>query len=340
MTENPETTMKRNLSAENLGVTMNRDLAGKSSDVMPEISIVLPCYNESEAVDSFFERTLPILDRLALTYEIVCVNDGSKDDTLPKLIKIKETVPQLKIVDFSKNFGKDAAMSAGLDFSRGKCVIPMDCDLQDPPELVPEMVQIWKSQNVEVVLAKREDRSDDSLAKRLTAWLFYKSFNQFSDLEIPENVGDFRLMDRKVVDVVKSFPERKRFMKGLFALAGFKTAYVGYKRPVRSEGQSKWNYWKLWNYALDGITSFSTFPLKLSTYFGLLVTVLAFLRGSWILVRTLIFGIDVPGYASLMTAILFFGGVQLISLGIIGEYLGRIYIETKQRPLYVVKQVL
>lgn len=306
----------------------------------PELSIVLPCYNESEAVDSFFKKIVPILDGLALSYEIVCVNDGSRDDTLNKLIEIKKTVPQLKIVDFSKNFGKDAAMSAGLDFATGKCVIPMDCDLQDPPELIPEMVKIWKSKNVDVVLAKREDRSDDSLAKRLTAWLFYKSFNQFSDLEIPENVGDFRLMDRKVVDVVKSFHERKRFMKGLFALAGFKTTYVGYKRPIRAEGQSKWNYWKLWNYALDGITSFSTFPLKLSTYFGLLVTTLAFLRGSWILIRTLIFGIDVPGYASLMTAILFFGGVQLISLGIIGEYVGRIYLETKQRPLYVVRQVL
>lgn len=308
-------------------------------EAIPEISIVLPCYNESEAIDSFFSKIVPILNGLTLSFEIVCVNDGSKDDTLNKLIEVKKTVPQVKIIDFSKNFGKDAAMSAGLDFSIGKCVIPMDCDLQDPPELIPEMVKIWKSQNVDVVLAKREDRSDDSLAKRMTAWLFYKSFNQFSDLEIPENVGDFRLMDRKVVDVVKSFPERKRFMKGLFALAGFKSAYVGYKRPVRIKGESKWNYWKLWNYALDGITSFSTFPLKLSTYFGLLVTLLAFLRGGWILVRTLVFGIDVPGYASLMTAILFFGGVQLISLGIIGEYLGRIYLETKQRPLYVVKQI-
>lgn len=339
MNEKPEATAEKNLMTENPGMT-SKITAESALETTPEISIVLPCYNESEAVGSFFKRTLPVLDRLALAYEVVCVNDGSRDDTLAELIKIKETVPQLKIVDFSKNFGKDAAMSAGLDFSKGKCVIPMDCDLQDPPELIPEMVKIWKSQNVEVVLAKREDRSDDSLAKRLTAWLFYKSFNQFSDLEIPENVGDFRLMDRKVVDVVKSFPERTRFMKGLFALAGFKTAYVGYKRPVRAEGQSKWNYWKLWNYALDGITSFSTFPLKLSTYFGLLVTMLAFLRGSWILIRTLIFGIDVPGYASLMTAILFFGGVQLVSLGIIGEYLGRIYIETKQRPLYVVKQVL
>ncbi len=306
----------------------------------PEISLVLPCYNESEVINAFFDRTLPVLSKLGLSYEIICINDGSTDDTLNKLVKIKESVRHLRIIDFSKNFGKDAAMTAGLDFSSGNCVIPIDCDLQDPPELIPEMVSVWKSGDVDVVLARREDRSDDSLVKRLSAGLFYKIFNKLSDLKIPENVGDFRLIDRRVVDVVKSFHERKRFMKGLFALAGFRAAYVGYKRPVRAEGQSKWNYWKLWNYALDGVTSFSTFPLKISTYFGLLVTLLAFLHGGWIFVRTLIFGIDVPGYASLMTAILFFGGVQLISLGIIGEYLGRIYLETKRRPLYIVREVL
>lgn len=306
----------------------------------PEVSIVLPCYNESDVIHSFFDRTLPILNKLKMSYEIICVNDGSTDNTLEKLTKIKKSLPVLKIIDFSKNFGKDAALTAGLDFSSGNCVIPMDCDLQDPPELIPNMVNTWKSKNVDVVLAKREDRSDDSFAKRCTAGLFYKIFNRLSDLKIPENVGDYRLMDRKVVNIVKSFRERKRFMKGLFALAGFKTAYVGYKRPVRKKGQSKWNCWKLWNYALDGVTSFSTFPLKISTYFGLLITLFSFLRGGWIFIRTLIFGIDVPGYASLMTAILFFGGVQLISLGIIGEYLGRIYLETKQRPLYVVREIL
>ena len=306
----------------------------------PEISVVLPCYNESDVINAFFDRTLPILDKLKSSYEIVCINDGSTDDTLAKLIEIKKSVKHLKIIDFSKNFGKDAAMTAGLDFSSGNCVIPIDCDLQDPPELIPEMVKIWKSEDVDVVLARREDRSDDSLIKRLSAGLFYKIFNRLSDLKIPENVGDFRLIDRKVVDIVKSFRERKRFMKGLFALAGFKTAYVGYKRPARAEGKSKWNYWKLWNYALDGVTSFSTIPLKISTYFGLFVTLLAFLRGGWILIRTFMFGVDVPGYASLMTAILFFGGVQLISLGIIGEYLGRIYLETKRRPLYIVREVL
>ena len=309
------------------------------SDI-PDLSLILPCYNEAETISSFFCKVLPILDQLEITYEIICINDGSIDDTLERLVEQKKTIPQLKIIDFSKNFGKDAALSAGLDFSMGKCVIPMDCDLQDPPELIPEMIEIWKSQNVDVVLAKREDRSEDSFTKRATAGLFYKIFNRLSDLKIPENVGDFRLMDRKVVNVVKSFRERKRFMKGLFSLAGFKCTSIGYKRPMRASGQSKWNYWKLWNYALDGVTSFSTAPLKISTYFGILVTLLAFLRGGWILIRTLIFGVDVPGYASIMTAILFFGGVQLISLGIIGEYLGRIYLETKQRPLYIVREIL
>ncbi len=306
----------------------------------PDVSLVLPCYNEKEVIASLFEKVLPILNQTKLSYEIICINDGSTDDTLQKLIGIKKKVTNLKIIDFSRNFGKDAALSAGLDFSSGKCVIPIDCDLQDPPELIPKMLKIWKSENVDVVLAKREDRSEDSFMKRSTAGLFYKIFNKLSDLKIPENVGDFRLIDRKVVDVVKSFRERKRFMKGLFSLAGFKSAYVEYKRPTRVGGRSKWNYWKLWNYALDGVTSFSTVPLKISTYFGLLVTLLAFLRGGWILIRTLIFGVDVPGYASIMTAILFFGGVQLISLGIIGEYLGRIYLETKQRPLYIVREIL
>ncbi len=319
---------------------MNSPLSTETANSIPEISLILPCYNEADVIELFFETTIPILNQTGLTYEIICINDGSKDNTLQKLIDIKTKIPQIKIIDFSRNFGKEAAMSAGLDYSTGNCVIPIDCDLQDPPEIIPDMIKIWKSQEVDVVLARRDDRSKDNIAKRLTSWLFYKIFNIFSDVRIPENVGDFRLMDRKVVEVIKSFPERKRFLKGLFALAGFKTTYIGYKRPERSKGSSKWNYWKLWNYALDGITSFSTFPLKVSTYFGLLVTALAFLRAAWIFVRTLILGIDVPGYASLMTAILFFGGVQLMSLGIIGEYIGRIYQETKQRPLYIVRQIL
>jgi glycosyltransferase involved in cell wall biosynthesis len=267
------------------------------------------------------------------------VNDGSKDDTLKSLVEFKKKHPEIKILDFSRNFGKDAAISAGLDFAEGRCVIPIDCDLQDPPELIIEMLEKWK-EGFDVVLAKRVDRSKDSIMKRITSGLFYKVYNMLADLQLPENVGDFRLMDRKVVEKIKTFPERKRFMKGLFACVGFKTSIVEYKRPERNQGTSKWSYWKLWNYAIDGITSFSTFPLKISTYFGIFVTLLAFVRGIWIFFRTLLFGIDVPGYASLIVAILFLGGVQLISLGIIGEYIGRIYIESKQRPLYIIKDVI
>lgn len=304
-----------------------------------DISIVVPFYNESESVEIFFAKVIPILKESRCSFEILCINDGSVDSTLEQLIKIKEKHNEIKIIDFSRNFGKDAAMTAGLDFAEGKCVIPMDCDLQDPPELIVEMIEKWRA-GFDVVLAKRCDRTRDGFFKRVTAGLFYKIYNWMSDFPLPENVGDFRLLDRKVVDILKTFPERKRFMKGLFAFPGFKTAFVEYKRPERKKGESKWSYWKLWNYAIDGITSFSIFPLKICTYFGIFITLLAFGRGTWILFRVLFHGIDVPGYASLMVAVLFLGGVQMISLGLIGEYVGRIYMESKQRPIYIIKNLI
>jgi glycosyltransferase involved in cell wall biosynthesis len=304
-----------------------------------EISIIVPFYNESESMSLFFETIIPIVELTKLTFEIVCINDGSKDDTLEQLKILKTTYPQIKIIDFSRNFGKDAALTAGLDFAEGKCVIPIDSDLQDPPELILDMIKKWK-EGFDVVLARRADRSEDTIVKRITAGLFYKVYNIVSDFKLPENVGDFRLMDRKVVDIIKEFPERKRFMKGIFAFAGFKTSTVEYKRPERNRGTTKWSYWKLWNYAIDGITSFSTFPLKISTYLGLFVTVLTFTRGLWILFKTIFLGIDVPGYASLSIAMLFLGGIQLMSLGIIGEYIGRIYVESKRRPIYIIKEII
>ncbi|GHU11435.1 glycosyl transferase [Alphaproteobacteria bacterium] len=356
--------------------------------VLQALSLVVPFYNEAEAVDVFFEKIMIVLknirhvvkptisedfledtehrtavysdvhedsstgsttkipDRGRLrnrsidcSFEIICVNDGSADDTLAQLVKQKENISQIKIINFSRNFGKDAAMTAGLDFASGECVIPIDSDLQDPPELIAEMLEKWK-QGFDVVLAKRIDRSEDGFFKRITACLFYKICNLLSDIELPENVGDFRLLDRKVVDAIKQCPERKRFMKGLFAFAGFKTATVEYKRPPREVGKSKWNYWKLWNYAIDGLTSFSTFPLKIWTYIGILVTLASFAGGLWILLRTLYYGIDWPGYASLMIVMLFLGGTQMISLGLIGEYVGRIYMESKQRPIYIVKDII
>ncbi|MDR1362191.1 MAG: glycosyltransferase family 2 protein [Holosporaceae bacterium] len=309
----------------------------KISDV--DVSLVVPFYNEAESVDVFFDKLGALLKKIDCPIEILCINDGSQDDTLDRLIKKKEIFHCIKIIDFSRNFGKDAALTAGLDFAKGNCVIPMDCDLQDPPELIAEMINKWKS-GYDVVLAQRSDRSQDGFFKRITANLFYKIYNAMSEAKLPENVGDFRLLDRKVVEIINACPERKRFMKGLFAFAGFKTATIKYKRPPRKKGESKWDYWKLWDYALDGITSFSTFPLKIWTYLGVLITFLAFVRGFWIFFRAIFFGIDVPGYASLMTAILFLGGTQMISLGLIGEYVGRIYIESKQRPIYVVNDVI
>lgn len=304
-----------------------------------DVSIVVPFYNESDSVEVFFKRIIPIMHRSRCSFEIVCVNDGSKDNTIDKLLLEKKEHPEIKIVDFSRNFGKDAAMTAGMDFSEGKCVIPMDCDLQDPPELITDMIKKWKD-GFDVVLARRSDRSSDSFVKKVTANLFYDVYNRIADYPLPKNVGDFRLMDRKVVDVIKEFPERTRFMKGLFSFAGFKTAYLDYVRPVREKGTTKWSYWKLWNYAIDGITSFSTFPLKVCTYVGFFVTMLAFARGLWITFRVFFQGIDVPGYASLMAAMLFLGGIQMIFLGVIGEYIGRIYIETKKRPIYIIKTII
>ncbi|MDR2645745.1 MAG: glycosyltransferase family 2 protein [Holosporaceae bacterium] len=306
---------------------------------MTDVSIVVPFYNESESVNMFFETIFPLLKHAKLSFEILCINDGSRDNTLDLLKNFQKKRRQIKILDFSRNFGKDAAITAGLDFAAGKCVIPIDCDLQDPPELILDMIKKWRN-GFDVVLAKRVDRSEDSVAKRATAKFFYKICNLLSDLELPENVGDFRLMDRKVIDTLKTFPERQRFLKGLFAFAGYKTTVVEYKRPERHRGKTKWSYWKLWNYAIDGITSFSMFPLKISTYFGLLVTLMAFVRGIWIFFRTIFLGIDMPGYASLMTTMLFLGGVQLMSLGIIGEYVGRIYIESKKRPIYIIKEII
>ncbi|MBR1734039.1 MAG: glycosyltransferase family 2 protein [Alphaproteobacteria bacterium] len=304
-----------------------------------DVSIVVPFYNESDSVAIFFKKIIPILKKSKYKFEIVCVNDGSIDDTFEKLLTEKKRHAEIKIINFSRNFGKDSAITAGVDFSEGNCVIPIDCDLQDPPELILDMLQKWK-EGFDVVLARRIDRSNDTFLKRITANLFYDIYNRISDYQLPKNVGDFRLMDRKVIDVIKNFQERTRFMKGLFSFVGFKTTYVDYVRPIREKGTTKWSYWKLWNYAIDGITSFSTFPLKICSYIGLFVTLIAFIRSFWIIFKVVFCGIDVPGYASLMVAMLFIGGVQMIFLGVIGEYIGRIYIETKQRPIYIVKDII
>ncbi|MEI8054692.1 MAG: glycosyltransferase family 2 protein [bacterium] len=237
-----------------------------------------------------------------------------------------------------RNFRKEAALTAGIDFATGDAVIPIDADLQDPPELIVTMLQKWE-EGFEVVLAKRRKRLGDSWLKRNSANCFYKFHNWLADFKIPDNVGDFRLMDRAVVEALKKLSERQRFMKGLFAWIGFKSTIIEYDRSIRISGTTKWNKWKLWNFAIDGITSFSTLPLRIWSYLGFLLALFAFLYGSWIMLRTVISGVDLPGYASLFVAILFIGGVQLIGIGVLGEYLGRVYQETKQRPIYVVRKI-
>ncbi len=304
----------------------------------PELSILIPMYNEAPGIDVLFDRLIPVLNGLKCNYEIVCVDDGSRDETLARLREKQAGHPELVVVELSRNFGKEAAMSAAIDIARGDAVIPFDADLQDPPDLIPEMVAKWRD-GFDVVLARRIDRSAEGPVKRLTAALFYRTHNALAETPIPENVGDFRLMDRRVVEVLKRLPERRRFMKGLFAWAGFKTTELPFEREARAAGTTSWNYWKLWNFALEGITSFSSLPLRLWSYVGGFVALLSFLYAGFIVLRTLIFGVDVPGYASIIVFILFLGGLQLLSLGLLGEYVGRIYAEVKGRPLYVVRDV-
>lgn len=304
---------------------------------VPELSVVVPMFNEEEVLDLFFQRIEATLAQLGVSYEIVCVNDGSRDTTLEKLMGHRTRNPAVKIVDLSRNFGKEQALTAGLDASSGRAVIPMDVDLQDPPELIARFLEKWR-EGYDVVYGVRGNRDSDGFTKRTSAGLFYRFFNVLSDLQIPENTGDFRLMDRRVVEALKLLPERNRFMKGLFAWVGFRHTGIEYVRENRAAGTTKWNYWRLWNFALDGITSFSTLPLRIWSYMGVLISLASFIYAAFLIGRVLTHGVDVPGYASLMVVMLFLGGIQLITLGVIGEYVGRLYRESKGRPLYLVSR--
>ncbi len=303
---------------------------------IPELSIVAPFYNEEANLDDFFRRLESVLSELSITYEIVCVNDGSRDSTLAGLIQHNERNSAVKVVNLSRNFGKEIAMTAGIDYSSGLAVIPIDADLQDPPELIEDLIEKWK-QGYDVVYATRISRAGETFLKKVTADAFYRIIAKVSKVPIPRNTGDFRLMDRRVVEAIKQLPERNRFMKGLFSWVGFKQTSITYSREKRHRGNTTWNYWKLWNFAVDGLTSFTAAPLKVWSYIGLLLSSLAFTYGSFLLIKTLVLGVDVPGYASLMVIVLFLGGVQLVGLGILGEYLGRIFEEVKGRPLYFVR---
>ncbi len=296
-------------------------------------------HNEEEVLPALFARLRPCLEQVTQDYEIVCVNDGSQDGTYAALKELSRRDPRIKLVNLSRNFGKEIALTAGLDYTTGAAVIPIDADLQDPPELIPALIHEWKK-GYKVVLATRRSRPGDSWAKRKSAEWFYKAMNRVSSVKLPANTGDFRLMDRTVVDAVKRLPERTRFMKGIFAWVGFSTTVVYFDREARVAGTTTWNYWGLWKFALDGIFSFTTLPLRVWTYIGALLSLVSFMWAMVIVVSTVVFGNPVAGYPSLMVAVLFMGGMQLLSIGIIGEYVGRIYRESKHRPLYLIAETV
>ena len=306
----------------------------------PLISIIVCVFNEELALNAFFLRLLPILEKhVQGDYEVICVDDGSTDGSLSLLIDMAKVNTGLRVLELSRNFGKEAALTAGIEYASGQAVIPIDADLQDPPELIVEMLAEWKK-GADVVLARRSNRDSDSILKRKTSQWFYRLYNKLSSTHLPDNVGDFRLIDRTVVDAICALPERQRFMKGIFAWVGFKTVTIDYTRAPRVGGKTKFTGWKLWNFALEGITSFTTIPLRIWTYIGLIGAFLSTLYAAFIIFRTLISGIDVPGYASLLVAVLFMGSMQLVSVGLIGEYIGRLYVEAKRRPIFIVRRTI
>jgi glycosyltransferase involved in cell wall biosynthesis len=303
--------------------------------VPPVVSIVAPAYNEASNLAAFIQAMTPVLDGLGEPWEIVFVDDGSRDTTLGILLAARAADPRLKVVGLARNFGKDVALSAGLAHARGRAVIPIDCDLQHPPALIPELVAKWRA-GADMVVGVRTRRSEEGWVRRTLAQLYYRVMRRMTHVEIPPNAGDFRLLDRKIVDVINQMPERCRFMKGIFAWPGFRTETVGFQAQARAGGRSNWSLWALWRFALDGLFSFSTVPLKMWTYLGGLSAAGAFIYLMITLVQKLVFGISAPGYASLLIVVLFFNGLLLLSNGIQGEYLARIFEEVKGRPLFVV----
>lgn len=302
-----------------------------------DLSIIIPFYNEAANVCALFGRLLPVLQKQDLVWEVVCVNDGSRDDTLGRLLDVARSEPTVKVLDLSRNFGKEAALSAGLAYASGRAVVPMDGDLQHPPELIPDLLAKWR-EGFDMVLAIRETREHQDWFGRLTARAFYWLFRRLSEVPLPPEAGDFRLLDRRVVDVLNRMPERNRFMKGIFAWVGFRQAAVPFVVGTRTGGGTKWSRLRLWRFALAGLTAFSNFPLRVWGLIGAGISTLAFLYIVFRILRTLIFGIDVPGYETLLGAVLFMGGMQLLTLGILGDYLGRVFDEVKGRPLYIVRE--
>jgi glycosyltransferase involved in cell wall biosynthesis len=316
---------------------MSRIDKPKPPTAAPGVSVVVPFYNESLNVERFFARLLPVLDGLGLNWEVICVNDGSRDDTLARLVAAHDGQPRIKVLDLSRNFGKEPALSAGLAHAFGDVVIPMDADLQHPPELIPDLLAKWR-EGFDVVYAVRQQRTGQGPIGRLQSKAFYWLFDRLSDVPLPREVGDFRLLDRKVVDVIIAMPERTRFMKGIFAWVGFRQTGIPYRQEERRYGHSSWNFMKLLAFAFDGLVAFSDYPLRIWAVVGSVISGFAFFYIVVRLIKTLFYGIDVPGYESIIVTILFLGGVQLITLGIIGHYLGRVFNEVKGRPLFIVRQ--
>lgn len=310
----------------------------KGVDKQTDLSVIVSMYNEEESLPLFFKEIRTVLDKLSsYSYEIIAVDDGSTDGTFRVLSEYAKEDERIKIIKFSRNFGKEYGMMAGLKYCRGRAAVPIDVDLQDPPMLIADFVKKWE-EGYDMIYGIRNDRTSDTLLKRFTAKLFYKIYNLMTRSPIPYNAGDYRLIDRKIIEAILSLKERNIFMKGVFGWTGFKTCGIKYVREKRKAGESKWNYWKLWNFALDGITASTTFPLRIWSYLGTLLSFLGMLYAFYIIVRTMVYGIDVPGYASLLVFILLLGGIQMIILGILGEYIGRIFIEVKRRPLYIVEE--
>ena len=301
------------------------------------LSLVIPMHDEAAGLEVLFRRLDDTVAVLGLELEIVCVDDGSRDDTFDRLVERARTDPRLKLVALTRNFGKEAALTAGIEAATGDLVVPLDADLQDPPELIGEFVTLWE-QGYDMVYGVRADRASDTPMKRFSANTFYRLFNRLSDFRIPESTGDFRLMDRRVVEALRQLPERNRFMKGLFAWVGYRQVGVAYVRPARATGTTSWGYFGLIRFALDGLTAFTTAPLKIWTGVGVLAALLALVFAGVIIVQVLVSGRGVPGYASLMVVILFGFALQMIALGVLGEYIGRMYQEVKGRPIYLVRE--
>jgi glycosyltransferase involved in cell wall biosynthesis len=304
---------------------------------MPDLSLILPFYNEAGGVHELFKRLYPVLNRLQLSYEIICIDDGSVDATYAALVHEREMDHRLKLIRMARNFGKESALTCGLHAASGKAAITMDSDLQHPPETIPDLVERWRG-GADLVYASRRDRKTDSGLRRFFSRAFYAVFRTIADIQMPEGAGDFCLLDRKVVDAINALPERNRFMKGLVAWVGFRHDTVPFDVAPRHGGASHWNFFRLMRFAFDGLSSFSTFPLRIWTWGGAAVSLIALAYGLYLTLHTIIYGTDVPGYASMMVGILFLGGMQLLSLGMIGEYLARVFTEVKGRPIYLVAE--